>query len=66
MVKPESEMDRHQATMRGLMRSRVRRETELNFNGCSCVGPEATLRERLLRAALRDKEPENTMIPWYP
>ena len=80
MVRPKSEMDRHQATMRDLMRSRDRRETkrsisklsveevyaELSFNGCSCVGPEATLRERLLRAALRGKEPENTRIPWHP
>ena len=66
--------------MRKLMRSHERRETkrnigklsvaevraELTFNGCSCTGPEATLRERLLRAVLKVEEPGNTEIPWYP
>ena len=80
MVKPKTEMQRHQATMRELMRSRERREmkrninrlsieevhAELIFNGCSCVGPEATLRERLLRAAMRGAGPGNVEVPWYP
>ena len=80
MVKSKTEMERHQSTMCELMRSRERREikrniaklsveevyAELNFNNCSCVGPEATLRERLLRAWMRSAEPENTEIPWYP
>ena len=79
MVKPKSEMEWHQAMMRELMRSRERRETkrnigrlsvaevraELTFNGCSCTGPEATLRERLLRAVLRIEEPGNAESPWY-
>ena len=80
MVKPKSEMERHQAMMRELMRSRERRDTkrkigrlsvaevraELAFNGCLCTGPETTLRERLLRAVLRVEEPGNAEIPWYP
>ena len=39
---------------------------ELEVKGCSCVGPDATLRERLLRAALISAEPWNRNIPWYP
>ena len=78
MVKPKSGMERHQAMMRELMRSRERRETkrnigrlsvaegraELTFNGCSCTGPVATLRERLLRTVLRVEEPGNAGRMW--
>ena len=64
--------------MRSLMSSRVRRESkrdisrltldevlgELGYRECALDGPDATLRERLLRAVLREKEPENHDIPW--
>ena len=80
MVKSKNEMERYQAMMRELLRSRETRESkrdinrlpienvraELEVNGCSCVGPKATLRERLLRATLISSEPRNRDIPWYP
>ena len=73
-------MEQHRETMRSLLNSRVRRESkrdvsrltldevlgELGYRGCALDGPDAALRERLLRAVLREKEPENRDIPWYP
>ena len=66
--------------MRSLLSSRVRRESkcdvsclaldevlsDLGYGGCALDGQDVELRERLLRAVLREKEPENREIPWYP
>ena len=66
--------------MRELLESHERRGTKYEINrfsleqvlnglecrGCALDGPEASLRERLLRAMLREKEPGNRGIPWYP
>ena len=38
---------------------------ELGYRGCALDGPDAALRDRLLRAVLREKELENRDIPWY-
>ena len=73
-------MKRHRELMRTLFNSRERRERkrdicrlsldeelgELEYRGCALDGPEISLRERLLRAVFREKEPDNRDIPWYP
>ena len=73
-------MEQHRETMRSLLNSRVRRESKLDvsrltldevlgklgYRGCALDGPDAALRERLLRAVLREKEAENRDILWYP
>ena len=66
--------------MRALLNSRDRRERkrdisrlsldevlgELGYRRCALDVPDATLRERLLRAVFKEQEPENRDIPWYP
>ena len=72
-------MERHREVMRELLELRERRGTKYKVNrfsmeqildglecrGCALDGPEASLRERLLRAMLREKEPDNREIPCY-
>ena len=73
-------MEQHREMIRSLLSSRERRESkhdisrlsldevlgELGYRGCALDGPDATLRERLLRAVFREQEPENRDIPSYP
>ena len=73
-------MEQHRGMMRALLNSCDRRERkrdrsrlsldevlgELGYRGCALDGPDATLRERLLRAVFKEQEPENRDIPWYP
>ena len=39
---------------------------ELSDRAFSLRGESAVLRDRLVRALLRDIEPDNDIVPWYP
>ena len=75
-----SRAENHKTAMDFLFQTRERREvkrdvarfseyearTELRNRGFSLRGDSPVLRDRLVRALLRDLEPHNDIVPWYP